>query len=142
MMTRLKEVADGLGLAWGRREKTYNIRLAQELGKWAESQGKGEKFHDAVYRAYFVHGRNIGKTSELVELARALDLPGEEARKVLETRACAKAVDLDWSRAHKMNVTAVPTFVINEQALVGAHPYETLEDFVKGNIETGRILDS
>jgi predicted DsbA family dithiol-disulfide isomerase len=32
-----------------KRKKTYNSRLAQELGKWAETKGKGDEYHDAVF---------------------------------------------------------------------------------------------
>jgi len=55
-MSRLKKVADELGLPLGERKKTFNSRLAQELAKWVESKGKGDTFHDAVFRAYFVDG--------------------------------------------------------------------------------------
>jgi predicted DsbA family dithiol-disulfide isomerase len=55
-MARLKKVARELDLPWGERKKTYNSRLAQELGKWAETKGKGDEYHDAVFRAYFVDG--------------------------------------------------------------------------------------
>ena len=48
-------------LPFGKREKTYNTRLAQELGKWAGQKGKGTLFHDAMFRAFFVEGMNIGK---------------------------------------------------------------------------------
>jgi hypothetical protein len=37
MMASLKRAADKEGLPLGERKKTYNSRLAQELGKWAES---------------------------------------------------------------------------------------------------------
>ena len=133
MMARLKQVANEVGLPLGERKKTYNSRLAQELGKWAESKGKGDEFHNAVFRAYFVDGKNIGSIPELVDLAKSVDLHGKEAQKVLETRAFKEAVDLDWSRAYAMGVTAVPTFVINNQAVVGAQPYEVLEELMKVN---------
>jgi predicted DsbA family dithiol-disulfide isomerase len=133
MMARLKQVAEGEGLPLGERKKTYNSRLAQELGKWAESKGKGDEFHNAVFRAYFVDGKNIGKIPELVDLAKSVGLPGKEAQKVLETRAFKEAVDLDWSRAYAMGVTAVPTFVINNRTAVGAQPYEALEQLMKVN---------
>ena len=41
-MARLKQVAEELGLTLGKRKKTYNSRLAQELAKWAESKGRGD----------------------------------------------------------------------------------------------------
>ena len=133
MMSRLREVADELGLPLGERKKTYNSRLAQELAKWAESKGKGDEFNEAVFRAYFVDCKNIGRVDELVLLAKSAGLQEEEARQILKSRTFKEAVDADWSRAHAMGITAVPTFVIDQQAVVGAQPYEVLEQFLKEN---------
>ena len=118
------------GLPFGPRDKTYNSRLAQELGKWAESKGRGKAYHAAVFRAYFAEGKNIGKTSELLDLAGSLSLPVEEARKVLEERSFKDVVDADWQRSYSMGVQAVPTFLLGGQFLVGAVPYEALEKFL------------
>ena len=60
MYTRMKDLMDAEGLPYGRRTHTYNSRLAQELGKWADTRPDGEAIHDALYRAYFVDARNIG----------------------------------------------------------------------------------
>ena len=126
-------VAQEEGLPFGHRDKTYNSRLAQELGKWAESKGEGKAYHHAVFRAYFAEGRNIGKHSELVALADSLSLPAEEARKVLEQRSFKNLVDADWQRCYSMGVHAVPTFLVGGQVLVGAVPYETLEKLLIDN---------
>jgi predicted DsbA family dithiol-disulfide isomerase len=107
--------------------------LAQELAKWAEEKGKGEEFHDAVFRAYFVDGINIAKIEELVSLAKRVGLLEQEAKKVLEGRTHRKAVDSDWKKSHQSGITAVPTFVINQRAVVGAQPYEVLEHFLEEN---------
>jgi predicted DsbA family dithiol-disulfide isomerase len=128
---RLKQVADELGLPLGEREKTYNSRLAQELAKWAESKGKGDEFHKAVFGAYFVEGKNIGKIDELVYLAKSLSLPEKEARSVLELRTSKAKVDSDWSRSRALGITGVPTFMVDRQAIVGFQPYEALEQFLK-----------
>jgi predicted DsbA family dithiol-disulfide isomerase len=143
MMRRLRQVAQDLGLPLSERKKTYNSRLAQELSKWAESLDKGEQYHDAVFRAYFVEGINIGKPDELVRLAGSLGLPEDQARTVLNTRSFKQAVDSDWKRSHTLGITAVPTFVINNTKLVGAQPYEALEQFLiregaQKRTETGR----
>jgi predicted DsbA family dithiol-disulfide isomerase len=124
---RLLLAAREEGLPFGPRDKTYNSRLAQELGKWAESKGRGQAYHDAVFRAYFAEGRNIGKRSELLALAGSLSLSVEEARKVLEERSFKDVVDADWQRSYRMGVQAVPTFLLNGQFVVGAVPYEALE---------------
>jgi predicted DsbA family dithiol-disulfide isomerase len=130
VMARLKQVAREEGLALGDRKKTYNSRLAQELGKWAEANGKGEEYHHAVFQAYFADGRNIGEISILLDLVKGIGLPPLKAEKVLENREFQHAVDMDWARSKAMGVTAVPTFFIGDQSLVGAQPYHVLEMFV------------
>lgn len=132
MMQKLRKVALELGLPLGDRKKTCNSRLAQELSKWAESRGNGEQFHEAMFRAYFVEGINIGKPNELVRLAGSIGLPGDQAQAVLDARSFKQAVDTDWKRSHAVGITAVPTFVVNNARLVGAQPYEALERFLIG----------
>ena len=129
-MAHLKKVAEELGLPLGDRRKTYNSRLAQELGKWAEGKGKGDDFHNAVFRAYFVDGKNIARPDALVELAGAVGLPEGEAGEILKTRAFRESVDSDWALCERMGISAVPTFVMDRQSLVGAQPYEALEELL------------
>ena len=131
MRLHMKRVADMEGLPLRDRNMTYNSRLAQELGKWAESRGMGDEYHNGVFRAYFVEGKNIGKNSELVALAKSIGLPGEEAQDTLEARSFRDAVDRDWEHSRRMGVTAVPTFKIDSQTVVGAQPYEVLEQFLR-----------
>ena len=133
MVDRLKRVADELGLAWGDRDRTYNSRLAQELGKWAEEKGKGDEFHSAVFRAYFVEGRNIGKREVLTDLAGSVGLVKEAAKEVLESRSFRAAVDGDWRLSRERGITAVPTFVVDHNLLVGAQPYQALEQFLRSS---------
>lgn len=131
MLARLQRVAAQEGLPWGKREKTFNSRRAQELGKWAESKGAGDRFHAAVFRTYFVEGCNIAQTDVLVDLALSLDLPGPEAEQVLADRSFRDAVDADWERARTLGITAVPTFVMDARAVVGAQPYDVLADLMR-----------
>jgi len=132
MLTRLRQVAAEEGLPFGDRKKTFNSRMAQELGKWAESKGEGERFHNAMFRAYFADGLNIGRVQVLLDVCKSMGLPLEEAEKVLEGRPFRDAVDQDWARSREAGITAVPTFSMNRQMLVGAQPYEALEKLVSG----------
>ncbi len=133
MMHNLRKTAADLGLPLGERKKTYNSRLAQELGLWAESRNKGDAFHTAAFRAYFVDGKNIGKIPVLVDLAASVELPREEAAAVLATRAFKAAVDSDLNLSREKAITAVPTFVINQDKYVGAQPYEMLVNIMEAN---------
>jgi predicted DsbA family dithiol-disulfide isomerase len=131
MYQRMKGLMDAEGLPYGRRTHTYNSRLAQELGKWADTRPGGEALHDALYRAYFVDARNIGAPDVLVEIAQSVGLPAEEARQVLTERRFKDAVDADWAKSHQLGVTGVPTFVANRYGVVGAQPYEVLEQLLE-----------
>ena len=119
------------GLPYGERKMTFNSRLAQELAKWADEQPGGGAIHDALFRAYFVAGRNIGDPRELISIAESVGLAGDQAREVIETRSHKAAVDADWDKARRYGVTGVPTFVAANRGVVGAQPYETLEQLVR-----------
>ena len=123
---RMKALMDAEGLAYGRRTHTYNSRLAQELGKWADTQGDGEAFHAALYHAYFVDDRNIGDPDTLIAIVGEAGLARAAARAVLAERSFKDAVDADWSRSRQMGVSGVPTYAAAGYGVVGAQPYEVL----------------
>jgi predicted DsbA family dithiol-disulfide isomerase len=131
MQAQMRARMQAEGLPYGNRSMTYNSRLAQELGAWADSQPGGEAIHDALFRAYFVDARNIGDPEVLVEIAAAVGLPAAQAREVLDKRTHKAAIDADWEKSHRYGVTGVPTFVIGSNGVVGAQPYEALEALVK-----------
>ena len=132
-MLRLRETAASFGLPFGESTFIYNTRLAQELGLWAESKNEGDKFHMAAFKAYFVDCKNLAKNPVLVELASSIGLPADEASEILVTRAFRDAVDADWELTKEKSITAVPTFAMNEDRLVGAQPYESFEAMLEKN---------
>lgn len=133
MMQKLKKTAANHGLPFGNRKKTYNSRLAQELGKWAESNNAGDAFHKQAFKAYFVDGKNIAELSVLLDLAEYVGLNREEAESVLLNRTFKNAVDEDWALSGKKDIRAVPTFMISNDRLVGAQSYPDMERWVISN---------
>ncbi len=131
MYQRMKTLMDAEGLPYGKRTHSYNSRLAQELGKWADTQPGGGAIHDKLYRAYFVDSRNIGDPDILVEIAESVGLDGTEARRVLDERRFKDEVDADWQKSAAYGVTGVPTFVAARYGVVGAQPYEALAELVE-----------
>ena len=136
---RLKGLMAEAGLSYGDRTHTYNSRLAQELGAWADAQSnsgrcdgaQSDAMHDALYRAYFVEGKNIGDIDTLVAIAGSIGFDKEEAREALVKRSFSDKVDEDWARSRASGITGVPTFTAQELAVVGCQPYDTLEKFVQ-----------
>ena len=131
MQALMRERMQAEGLPYGERSRTYNSRLAQELGAWADTRPGGEAIHDALFRAYFVDARDISDPEVLVEIAKAVGLPEGGAREVIEKRTHRAAVDADWEKSREYGVTGVPTFVAGRHGVVGAQPYEALEQLVK-----------
>lgn len=128
MQERLSLLAAAEGLQLVKRTRTYNSRLAQELGKWAESQGAGDLFRRAVYRAYFVDGINISVADELAQIAASVGLSADDAHVVLATRSFGAEVDADWQRAGELRINAVPTHLCGARRLTGFSSYD---DFVR-----------
>jgi predicted DsbA family dithiol-disulfide isomerase len=118
------------------RNMSYNSRLAQELAKWAATKDMEEKITDALFRAYFVDVKNIGKADVLAQIAEANGLPADEATDVLLSRAYKDAVDEDWRRCAAYGVTAVPTFLAGRYLMVGAQPYEELDRLIQHVMNT------
>jgi predicted DsbA family dithiol-disulfide isomerase len=131
MQAQMKARMAAEGLPYGERTMTYNSRLAQELGKWADTQPGGEAIHDALFRAYFVEARDISRSAVLVDIAQHVGLSADGAREVLEKRTFNDAVEADWKLSRRYGVTGVPTFVVGRYGVVGAQPYEALEQLVR-----------
>lgn len=130
MIARLKGIAEELDLPFGERKMTFNSRLAQELGKWAEDQGRGEAFHRSAFLAYFRDGENIARHGVLLNICQTIGLNPAAARTVLEDRTYRHTVDDDWQLSRRMGITAVPTFVIGNRRLVGAQTGAALEEML------------
>jgi predicted DsbA family dithiol-disulfide isomerase len=130
MMAGLKATAAKLGLALGDRKMTYNSRLAQELGLWAQTKGRGHRFHMEAFKAYFVKGENIAEKQVLMNLVELSGLDGKQGLKVIETREFSGAVDRDWELSRQKGVTAVPSFFFGPDRIVGAQSYEVLERLI------------
>ena len=128
--TRMKGLMETEGLPYSERSHTYNSRLAQEIGTWAETQPGGNAIHDKFFEAYFVDRRNIGDVDVIIDVVKSVGLDEQEARAVLAERRFEAAVDADWEKSRSYGVTGVPTFVSNGQGLVGAQPYETLQQLM------------
>jgi len=131
IVNQLRTTAAKFGLGFGDRTMTYNSRLAQEVGLWAETEGLGHKFHMNVFKAYFVQGLNIGLKNVLIDLIESSGLDPVKGEKIIEKREFSNAVDSDWKLSRTKGVTAVPTFIYENNRLVGAQSFEALEKLIQ-----------
>jgi predicted DsbA family dithiol-disulfide isomerase len=127
------KMAKDRGLPCCEMETIYNSKPAQELSVWAGSKNKDMDFRKAVFSACYGEGRNISDLAVLKAIAASLQLDPAEAETVLEKSMYTDVVDNDWSRKQELELVAAPTYFINNNRLVGCHPYEKMKDFLVKN---------
>jgi len=130
IVAQLKATAAKFNLPMGDRKMTYNSRLAQEVGLWAETKGKGHAFHCAAFKAYFAEGHNLAEKEVLLALVRDVTLDPGEGEVIIDQRTFKGAVDADWELSRTKGITAVPTFVMGKNRLVGAQTQKVLERMI------------
>ena len=103
--------------------RTPNTRNAHRLIHWAGIEGDQNAVVDALFRAYFVDGRDIGDTETLCDIADATGMDAALVGRLLGSDADLRdIVDRD-AAARGMGVTSVPTFIVGGQhAVPGAQP--------------------
>ncbi len=112
---------------WG-----VNSRLALEGAKFAEAQGQGEPFHEAMFKAHFVEDRDFGDLETLVDLAEEVGLDRAEFKEAIETHAYAAPVDADVVQARAYGLNGVPATIIEGKYLLsGAQPLQTLRQVIQ-----------
>jgi len=130
MSSRLSALMAAEGLEYGDRSVTYNSRRAQELAAWGDELGATDALHDELFRAYFVLGLNLAEPETLVNAAKSAGLDPDEALAVVEDGRYQATISAHWRRASQAGVTGVPTFTAAGFGVVGAQPYETLEQLM------------
>ncbi|WP_457556101.1 DsbA family protein [Candidatus Pyrohabitans sp.] len=87
----------------------------------AERMGLGTEMADAMFRARFEEGRDIGDIEVLVSLARELGL-GEEFEKQLRSGAAQAEAQENIRRAVSYGVEETPTLIVNGNIMLNPHP--------------------
>jgi predicted DsbA family dithiol-disulfide isomerase len=108
--------------------------------KYAEAQGAGDAYHQAVFHSYWLHGQSIADRAMLRTIAQACGLDGDEFWDALDAEEVNLAVSTDIAQAQMLGINSVPALVFEKQYLVsGAQPYEVLVQVVeKLNREAAR----
>ena len=101
-------------------------RLAHEAAEHAREQGCFEAMRQALFRAYFVDNRDIGRIEVLLEVGSAVGLDPAQLRSALESGRHRERVLKLESVAQRLGVSAVPTILIGGLAVEGVRPYAVL----------------
>ncbi|MEV6796784.1 DsbA family oxidoreductase [Micromonospora rifamycinica] len=128
MADQVTRVAAGVGLTLNfDRAVSANTFDAHRLVRFADSHGRAGELVEALYRAHFTDGVDVGSTSALVTLATSVGLDDTEVRDHLASDAGRREVAADLATAHQLGVSSVPTFVLaGKYGVTGAQEPETL----------------
>ena len=115
-----------------------NSRPALVGAKFAAAQNAGAAYHDAVFKAYWRDGRDIGEPDVLVEIASQLDLSGPAFHTALSNPFYDQAVTTEIDQARQYGLSGVPAAVFSGKYLIsGAQPLELFLEVADKALQEG-----
>jgi predicted DsbA family dithiol-disulfide isomerase len=144
LIDRVTEVAEGEGLGFRLdRARRANTLLAHRLLWWAEQPGSPVDqvaLKERLLRAYFVDGLDVGLPETLADCAAELGADREVVLGFLAGDAGRAEVAAWLAGAAERGITAVPTYVINDQwAIPGAQDTDTFVNVLSRLAEKARL---
>ncbi len=116
---------EGIAFAFDRIARTPNTVNAHRLIRRATGAERGKDAAEALFRAYFLDGRDIGDLGVLVEIAAECGLDEEATREYLAGVEDRAEILAEHDFAVSLNISGVPCFIVEERyAVVGAQQPE------------------
>ncbi len=107
--------------------RTPNTVNSHRLIRYARTHDRQDEIVEALFKAYFLRGENIGDLEVLTAAAAEAGLDQEAARTFLASDAEAEIIREEDAQARKAGINGVPCFIFNgKYALAGAHPPDVL----------------
>jgi predicted DsbA family dithiol-disulfide isomerase len=98
-------------------ERTPNTFNAHRLIWLAGEMGVQDAVVEALFRAYFVEGRDVGNTKVLVDVSKHAGLSDSVVAAFLEGSAGTEEVRLEAEAAQMRGISGVPTFILDGEEL-------------------------
>lgn len=117
----------GIPFAFDRIKVSPNTLDAHRLIRWAGEANLQGPVVEALFRAYFIDGRDLGNRDVLAGIAGGAGMDRAEITRRLATDDDKAEVRADIVASQRIGVTGVPTYILaNRYGLVGAQPAEEL----------------
>jgi predicted DsbA family dithiol-disulfide isomerase len=121
--------SEGIDFAFDRIAVSPNTLAAHRLIRWAAAEGKQEAIVDALFRAYFLEGRDIGDAEVLADIAAAAGMDRTRVAARFASDEDRAEVESEIRSAQSVGVTGVPTFILaGRYGVVGAQAPQVLAE--------------
>lgn len=123
----IRRMGDGEGIdfQFEKIERTPNTVLAHRAINLATTKEAADALVENLFNAYFIEGVDIGDLDNLVALAEASEMDGDETREWLEGKGGVTDVMAETRFAYENGINGVPCFIFNRQyAVSGAQEPE------------------
>jgi predicted DsbA family dithiol-disulfide isomerase len=128
---------EGLQFAFDRIERTPNTVDAHRFIWLADQQGCQDAIVEALFRAYFIDGRDISDRQSLIDVVAEAGLDRQLAESMLNSEVGMDAIEEAEGLSRRYQVDGVPYFIIkNEITLSGAQPPDTFLDAFREAIDS------
>lgn len=119
--------------AWIGRES----RDAANAARCAGDQGKFWEYHDVLYRSQAGENRGAFSKERLKDMGERLDIEPVAFAACVDGDSHADAVQRDMADVRERGFNATPTFLVGDQRIVGAQPFEVFQAAIEAQLGGG-----
>lgn len=130
MMNHVAEAGKAAGLEFNfSKALITNTFSAHKLLHLAKKYKKANEMEELLFKAHFTEGKDVSDVNVLINLASALELNEEEARKAVTSEEFDYEINQDILEARNNGISSVPFFVLNgKYAVSGAQPVDVFKN--------------
>jgi predicted DsbA family dithiol-disulfide isomerase len=108
-----------------------NTLAAHALVAYSVTSNHQYALVDALFSAFFEHGRDIGRQEVLVDVAANIGMDWSDVSRVLDSDSLRREIKTQSEAAREAGIHGIPTMVLDSRtALLGTRPIEVLTDFL------------
>ena len=130
---QIEEIGDALGFEFNfsKTERIPNTFNAHRLLWKAKREGLQTELSEALFKAYFTDGRDVGSVEVLSDIANEVGMDKEKSKKFLLSKEGGQETADEEMNFIEKSIGAVPTYFINNKYIIqGGQEPETFVSFL------------